>query len=49
MDKPWHLEARRLLMGDINAAVQGAIDGGATEVVVWDNHDGGHNAIMETA
>jgi D-amino peptidase len=47
MDKPWHIEARHLLMGDINAAVQGVIDGGATEVMVWDNHSGGHNVIME--
>ena len=30
----------RLLTGEINAAVQGFIEGGATEVVVWDGHDG---------
>jgi D-amino peptidase len=47
MDRPWWNEARRLLTQDINAAVQGALDGGATEVVVWDNHDGGYNVIVE--
>lgn len=33
-------EMRQLLTGEINAAVQGFIDGGAGEVVVWDGHDG---------
>jgi D-amino peptidase len=33
-------EMRQLLTGEINAAVQGFIDGGAAEVVVWDGHDG---------
>jgi D-amino peptidase len=36
-------EARRLLVGDVNAAVQGALDGGATEVIVADMHDGSLN------
>ena len=36
-------EARRLLIGDVNAAVQGALDGGATEVIVADMHDGSLN------
>jgi D-amino peptidase len=33
-------ESRKLLTGEINAAVDGLHDGGATEVVVWDGHDG---------
>jgi D-amino peptidase len=33
-------EMRALLTGEINAAVQGFMDGGATEVTVWDGHDG---------
>ncbi len=38
---------RRLLDGDVNAAVAGAFDGGATEVVVVDAHGGGGNFIIE--
>lgn len=37
---PKNQEMRQLLTGEINAAVQGFIDGGATEVIVWDGHDG---------
>jgi D-amino peptidase len=33
-------ELRQLLTGEINAAVQGFFDGGASEVFVWDGHDG---------
>jgi len=33
-------EMRQLLTGEINAAGEGFIRGGATEVVVWDGHDG---------
>lgn len=40
-------ESRRLLMGDINACVQGCLDGGADEVVVRDEHGGGFNIIPE--
>ncbi|MFA4016411.1 MAG: hypothetical protein RUDDFDWM_001514 [Candidatus Fervidibacterota bacterium] len=40
-------EARRLLMGEVNAAVQGCLDGGATEIVVLDGHGGGFNFIPE--
>jgi D-amino peptidase len=39
--------ARRFLCSDINAAVAGAFDGGATEVVVRDGHLRGHNLIQE--
>ena len=38
--EPSNTEMQRLLTGEINAAVQGFIDGGATQVVVWDGHDG---------
>jgi D-amino peptidase len=36
-------EGRRLLGGDVNAAVAGAFDGGATRVVVCDFHDSRRN------
>jgi len=32
-------ESRKLLTGEVNAAVAGLLEGGATEVVVWDAHD----------
>ncbi|MBP8954197.1 MAG: M55 family metallopeptidase [Armatimonadetes bacterium] len=38
---------RELLMGDLNAAVDGAFAGGATEVMVLDSHGGGNNFILE--
>ena len=44
---PEHDQARHLLMGDVNAAVQGCLDGGAEEVVVLDGHGGGFNFIPE--
>jgi len=44
---PANIEARRLLMGEINAAVRGAFDGGATRVVVQDGHDGSKSFIVE--
>ena len=37
---PHNSEMQQLLTGEINAAVQGFIDGGADEVLVWDAHDG---------
>jgi len=44
---PEYEHARRLLTQDVNASVQGALDAGATEVVVDDGHNGGHNFITE--
>jgi len=41
------MEARRLLTEEVNAAVQGAKDGGCDEVVVWDGHSSGSNFIVE--
>jgi len=37
---PKDSEMRQLLTGEINAAVDGLLAGGADEVVVWDGHDG---------
>jgi D-amino peptidase len=38
--EPKDPELRQLLTGEINAAVEGFLAGGADEVVVWDGHDG---------
>jgi D-amino peptidase len=38
---------RRLLMGDINAAVRGAFDAGAEEVLVCDGHGGAPHCLLE--
>lgn len=37
---PANSEMRQLLTGEINAAVEGFLEGGADEVIVWDAHDG---------
>jgi len=46
-DSEAYQAARRLLMGDINAAVQGCLDGGATHVAVLDGHGHPLNVIPE--
>jgi D-amino peptidase len=33
-------ESRRLLVGEVNAAIKGLLDAGAGQIVVWDGHDG---------
>lgn len=38
--EPKDQELRQLLTGEINAAVDGFLAGGAGEVIVWDGHDG---------
>lgn len=38
-ESPRFQEARKLLTGEVNAAVEGLLEGGATGVVVWDGHD----------
>ncbi len=43
-DQPYYEKTREWLTADVNAAVQGAIDGGADEVVVCDGH--GANAAI---
>jgi len=40
-------EIRSLMTHDVNAAVAGARAGGATEVIVWDIHDGGKTLLYE--
>src|SRR3989442_1378270 len=40
-------ESRRLLIGEVNAAVEGALKGGAREVVVWDGHDGSRTLSID--
>jgi len=44
---PFYQDARELLMGDVNAAIAGCFDGGATEVVIRDGHGGGNNFITD--
>jgi D-amino peptidase len=41
-------ELRQLLIGEINAAVEGFYEGGASEVVVWDGHDGSRTLSADT-
>jgi D-amino peptidase len=37
---PKDSEMRQLMTGEVNAAVEGFLRGGADEVIVWDGHDG---------
>src|SRR5215472_10122755 len=37
-DGPQASHGRRLLLAEVNAAIEGAVDGGATEIVVNDSH-----------
>jgi len=46
-DTPNYEAARGFLCGDINAAVAGAFDGGATEVLVRDGHWHGFNILLD--
>ncbi len=39
--------ARKIMTAEVNAAIRGAFDGGATEVVVSDSHNVGLNLIPE--
>jgi D-amino peptidase len=40
-------ESRRLLTGEVNAAVSGAFDAGASEVVIWDGHDSSRSLSID--
>jgi D-amino peptidase len=40
-------ESRRLLAGEINAAVAGALLAGAQEIVIWDGHDGSRTLSVD--
>jgi D-amino peptidase len=46
LDSPHYEPARRLLCADVNAAIAGAFEGGATEVLVCDGHGSGSNLIL---
>lgn len=46
-DHERHQEARVNLMGDLNAAIDGAFAGGAEQVTVLDSHGGGGSFILE--
>lgn len=41
-------ESQRILTGEVNAAVEGAIAAGATEIAVWDGHDGSRTLSIDT-
>src|ERR1022692_5118284 len=45
---PKDQEMRQLLTGEVNAAVEGFLAGGADEVVVWDGHDGSQTLSAAT-
>jgi D-amino peptidase len=40
-------ESRRLLTGELNAAVSGALEAGASEVVIWDGHDASRSLSID--
>lgn len=44
---PEYARFRRLMTGDVNAAINGAISAGATEIVVTDGHSYGYNILVE--
>ncbi|NQU30211.1 MAG: M55 family metallopeptidase [Anaerolineae bacterium] len=47
---PGHFEYprfRKIMTADVNAAIRGAFDGGATEIVVTDGHGPGTNILIE--
>jgi D-amino peptidase len=47
LTSPQYQHARGLLAADVNAAIAGAFEGGAAELVVCDTHAGGRNFIIE--
>jgi D-amino peptidase len=40
-------ESRKILIGEVNAAVEGAHRAGAAEVVIWDGHDGSRTLSVD--
>ena len=40
-------ETRRILAGEVTAAVEGARQAGASDVVIWDGHDGSRSISIE--
>jgi D-amino peptidase len=47
MDHPEYARGRRLMTGDVNAAITGAFEGGADEVVVSDAHGDARTILIE--
>jgi len=46
-DAPQYVQGRELLLADVNAAIAGAFEGGASQVVVCDTHGGGAHFLLE--
>lgn len=44
---PEYQRFRKLMTGDVNAAIRGAFTGGASSVVVTDGHNNGRNILIE--
>jgi len=44
---PEYIRFRKLMTEDVNAAIRGAMDAGATEVIVADGHHHGSNILIE--
>ena len=44
---PEYARFRHLMSGDVNAAVRGALDAGADEIIVTDGHNDGKNILIE--
>jgi D-amino peptidase len=42
-----YVESRRILLGEVTAAVEGARKAGAAEVVIWDGHDGSRTLSID--
>src|SRR5262249_31145776 len=42
-----YMESRKLLTGEVNAAVEGAMQAGASAVVIWDGHDGSRTLSID--
>src|SRR5436190_10655108 len=40
-------ESKRLLTGEVNAAVEGVLAAGASQVVIWDGHDGSRTLSID--
>ena len=46
-DHPEYQRFRRIMTGDVNAAIRGAFAGGADEVIISDGHGGAKNVLIE--
>jgi D-amino peptidase len=47
INHPEYQRFRRIMTGDVNAAVRGAFEGGADEVLITDGHHFGRNIVIE--